>query len=334
MLKFVQHTSKYTKITGISMGELGSCTRILGPIVGNTLNYASLSNAETTAPGQLSVHDLNALYHIRKLNLESKIYALLGDPVDKSAGHIFHNQAIQLLKQNAVYIKLKVKPEELEETVKYCKDLPFAGFSITMPLKESIVNLLDHIDISAQKIKAINTIVINNSKSKWTAYNTDGLGAINSILDITPTLSDKTVAILGAGGAARAIAYEAIEHGGKVIILNRTLDKAKKLSADLGCEFIGLEDITQIKSLHYDIIINTLPTGILPPDELPFIPNKIAMDIVYNPINIPFLDKARKANCICIPGYEMFNRQALLQIQHWFQPSLQELENIKKLFII
>jgi len=325
LLKFSYTYSKRYLLTAISMGEYGSYTRILSPIVGSQINYASLSDTETTAPGQISLESLNKIYHIRQLNTDTKIYALLGDPVDKSAGHILHNQAIQILNKNAVYIKLQIKSNELKQAIQYCHDLPFSGFSITMPLKEVIIDLLDKIDSTAHKIKAINSIVKDHSQ--FIGFNTDGL-AINSILDKTQ-LSNKIVVILGAGGAARAIAYEAIQHGGKIIILNRSLDKAKKLSQDLGCEAYSFDNRLSIQSLKYDIMINTLPFNILPPDYLPFISNTIAMDIVYHPIHTPFLGIAQKSNCICIPGYEMFIRQALLQIQRWFEPSKQEIENIK-----
>lgn len=337
MLKFCKKYSEQYLLTAISMGEHGSCTRILGPIVGSQMSYASLNDTETSAPGQLTLESLNNIYHIRKLNTASKIYALLGDPIGKSVGHILHNQVIEILQKNAVYIKLQTKPDELREVIQYCRDLPFSGFSITMPLKKAVVNLLDSIDTHSQQIKAINSIVIDYSsqkiKNKWIGFNTDGLGAINSILEKTHTIFNKTIVILGAGGAARAIAYEAIQQGAKVIILNRTLEKAKNLSDDLGlsCEAYSFDDKNKIKSIDYDVIINTLPFGILPPDYLPFIAHKIAMDIVYNPINTPFLEIAKKSNCVCIPGYEMYIRQAILQIERWFHPTIQEILNIKNM---
>jgi 3-dehydroquinate dehydratase/shikimate dehydrogenase len=333
MLKFVHsHHKKYT-LTGLCMGEDGQCTRILSPIVGSAMNYAILDDSHATAPGQLTLNELSSIYHFRKLNTRSKIYALLGDPIHLSVGHILHNQAIEFLNKNAIYIKLRATPNDLLPIIILLKSLPFFGLSITMPLKESILTRLDEIESDAQPIQAINSIL--RYQGKFIGFNTDGKGAMKVLSDRVDIKKQKII-IVGAGGAARAIAYEAVQHKAEVIILNRTLKKAKKLAEELGCESNDLKNLNQLK--NYTILINTLPNKayseyrikkIFQPNHL--LPNIFAMDIVYQPMHTSFLKIAKKANCIGIPGSEMYIYQALMQIKRWFNPNKKQLDQIQKI---
>lgn len=324
MLEFIKIFKNQFSLTGICMGEAGQCTRILGPIVGNAFNYASASQFESTASGQFTIDELLSIYSYDQLTPQSNIYALLGNPIHLSLGHILHNLAMRLLKKNAVYIKLQVSQDELSDVLKKCRQLCFSGFSITMPLKENILPLLDTVETESG---AVNTIALYNNK--YMGYNTDGEGVI-AVLAEKMDLSKQRIIILGAGGAARAIAYALVRHKAKVIILNRTLDKALQLANELGCEGY---DLNQIKNLTYTFILNTLPDNIyadsnwLQSSDL--LPKTYAMDIVYQPVITGFLRIAKSANCICIPGYEMFIHQALLQIKKWFNVNNAELEKIK-----
>jgi len=324
MLQFVNTYSKECLLTGICMGETGQCTRIVGAIVGSQLNYATLTTATAVAPGQLSLDHLVNLYRVKQFSRDTKIYALLGDPIDKSVGHVLHNAAMAFLHKNAVYIKLKIKKQELPEAINLLRALAFSGFSVTMPLKEVILPFLDNIDISADKIGAINTVLIDQL---WQGFNTDGRGAVHSILEKIH-LKDKYIVVLGAGGAARAIVYELLQQGAKVTVVNRTLENAKRLAEKLGC------DIASTMPTTYDVIINTLPEESFM--ELKFFSAKnliaktIAMDIVYQPIQTIFLAMAKNADCICIPGYEMFIRQAVAQLKLWFKLNDEQVSHITK----
>jgi 3-dehydroquinate dehydratase/shikimate dehydrogenase len=325
MLIFIYSQHKDYNLTGICMGTPGMITRILSPVIGNIMHYVSIDKNYATAPGQLTFDELISVYHAHQLTHSTKIYALLGDPIDLSVGHILHNEAIRLLDQNAVYIKLLISAEELIPAISLCRKLPFNGFSITMPLKESIFSLVDTQDSTVQAIKALNTILVN--QSHYTGFNTDGLGAINALADKL-ALSKQTIIILGAGGAARAIAYEALQKKAKVIIINRTINRAKQLALELGCDFADFN--TSFKHYNYNVLINTLPESAYSNDlvkllKTNLLPNTVAMDIVYQPIQTLFLQIAKDANCTCIPGYEMYIRQALLQITHWFKPDNKQL---------
>ncbi len=311
-------------LTVIGMGTHGQCTRILSPVIGNFMHYACIDTESNTASGQMTIRELRETYQIKNLNLKTRIVALLGSPVSHSIGHIFHNRAISYLKENAVYIKLDVRPEELESTMTRCRTLPFLGFSVTQPLKEIIVPLLDGIDIADQPIGAINTISVENNQ--WIGCNTDGKGAWLALQAYCQP-AHQTIVILGAGGAAAAIAHEALLHNANVMILNRTLDRAKKLAKRLGCQYDTLDTLKSLKN-SYCAVINTLPRhDLLTSDDLSS--NICAMDIIYQPAQTEFIRKAKKAGCVIIPGYDMYIEQALMQLQRWFNLAPSTLTQIK-----
>ena len=152
---------KGAQIAGMCMGEKGEITRILAPIFDSLIAYAPLKGEGETAPGQVRVDKLEKIYHFSLLNRETKIYALIGDPTAKSIGHFVHNHIFHMLKQNSVYVKIPVKPEEILSFFSLIKKLPFEGFSVTMPLKEETSSLLDAVSLKAKAVGAINTLVLS-----------------------------------------------------------------------------------------------------------------------------------------------------------------------------
>jgi 3-dehydroquinate dehydratase / shikimate dehydrogenase len=320
MLQFVQAANADTKLTGFCMGKFGTPSRILGAVVGNILHYASVDAVEV-APGQLSLSDMLNIYHLRTLNSDTKIFALLGNPVAQSPGHIVHNQAFQQLNKNALYVKLNLKPTELKYFFDLIKTLPFGGFSITIPYKQDVIAYLDKIDDHAKSMNSVNTVVINNGK--LIGYNTDAKGALAAI-ENKMKVANKKIVIIGAGGTARAIGHEALQRGAQVVYLNRTVQKARDLAAEMRCAAYGFDDLVTVKTAGYDILINTTPLGMsghsdalpVPTDFL--IPHSVIMDVVYNPVHTPLLKAAQALNCIVIYGYEMFINQAVLQLRLWF----------------
>ncbi len=289
-------------ISAISMGEYGKPSRVLGPIVGNALDYAGLE--EDASLHRYSLKALHEVFHYRKLNRDTQIYALIGDPVEQSPGHLFHNPRF---KHNAAYIKMRVTAEELPVCFELIQKLPFGGLSVTIPLKEKISPYMDEIKPIAKAIGAINTVIFRSQKAIGT--NTDGPGALNAI-EKRRKVHGKQLAILGAGGTARAIAYEAKQRGAIVSIYNRTPERAKQLAAEFNCSGYGLDE-----PCSYEILVNTIP-----PKSLfvpPILPQTVVMDVVYYPRETPLLKAAKKLACQCIYGEEMFTEQALLQQLEW-----------------
>jgi len=308
-LKMLLFMKKHSKTSAICMGEKGKFARVLGPIVGNLIDYASIDSEEQTGPGQLTAHELVDIYHYPSLNGKTSIYGLIGDPVEKSPGHLYHNTVFRERHLNAVYVKMNVKPEELSEFIPLAIAIGIRGLSVTIPLKEKILPFLDEIEPVAKQIGAVNTLLFQNGRIIGT--NTDGLGALDAIEKKT-LVRGKKVVLLGAGGAARAIAFEAKTRGADVLILNRTVQRAKKLAIDLGCEAGGLDEVPN----DYDVLINCSPDP-MPIDPKKIRPKTLVMDIVYLPRETDFLKEASLKKCQIVYGEEMFLNQAARQTAFW-----------------
>jgi 3-dehydroquinate dehydratase / shikimate dehydrogenase len=302
------------KLIAISMGSFGQISRILAPAMHSPFTFATLNDSLNTAPGQLTAKTLADQYHYRSLNPQSAIFGLIGDPVDKSISDQTHNELIAHLGLNAVYVKMQIPPSELPEFFRYAKKLPFSGLSVTMPLKEEILPLLDEIDPKAKAIGAVNTLLFKDGKIL--GFNTDCIGALNAIEE-TFKVKGKHIVILGAGGAAKAIAYEAKHRGADVTVLNRDKERALELARQLNCKGGGLEEMP---SANYDIIINCTPT--MPIDPKYILPSAIAMDIVTRPKETEFLTHAKAKGCRVVYGYQMFVAQAIGQYELWLNGNI------------
>lgn len=310
MLCLVQK-QKSLRLAGICMGEFGQPTRILGPVVGNFIDYASLEG-EIAAPGQLTAHELCTTFRYKELKQTTTIYGLIGDPVSKSFSHLTHNRAFALAHLDAVYVKMALKKEELPTFFTLINALPFQGLSVTMPLKEEVQPHLHKIDFEAKEMGAVNTLV--RTKEGWSGYNSDARGALDAI-EAHARVKDKQLFILGRGGASKAIAFEAKKRGAKVTLLGSEERKASSLES-------------------YDILVNTTPSGMSPScDEMPLNPQalqtgKVVMDIIMNPQKTRLLQEAEKKGCTLVFGSEMFINQALGQFDLWFGSSFDRVQII------
>ncbi len=311
-------------LIAISMGIHGQLSRILAPIIRSPFTYASLSDDQQTAPGQLSAETLIERYHYKAITSKTAIYGLLGDPVDKSISDITHNDLFHVIKENAIYIKIQVKLEELQAFLALAKQLPFRGFSVTMPLKEETLHYSDEVLPEAREIGAINTLML--VEDNWIGCNTDGKGALNAI-EKAYLVQGKRLVIIGAGGAAKAIAHEAYQRGAKIVIVNRDKHRAQEIASHLNQnapsgvpEVIGkgLDQMEECAAEGYDILINTTPIAM--PIEEKDITSKclLAMEIKTKPKDSLFLECASKKGAMVIYGYQMFIEQALCQYEFWF----------------
>lgn len=301
-LKILTFAKSKKDVIAIGMGSYGEITRILAPLI----TYASLDDSQTTAPGQLSIETMLQKYRCHSINPETRLYGLIGDPVDKSISDETHNCFMESMGLNAVYVKMQVTSSELAEFFPLAKNL-FSGLSVTMPLKEAILPFLDAIDPEALSIGAVNTILVRDDK--LLGFNTDGKGALNAI-EKECAVSGKHIVILGAGGAAKAIAFESIKRGAHVTLVNRDKTKAVDLANRFNCQS------SDCMPKAYDILINCTPT--FPIKEECILPNALVMDITTKPKDTPFLIAAKSKGCKVIYGYKMFLEQANLQFEHWF----------------
>ncbi len=249
------------------------------------------------------------------IDANTSLFGLIGDPVAHSLSPLMHNQAFEALGCNAVYLAFRVT--DPRSTLKAIRALHMKGVSVTLPHKVSVIQYLDEIDELAARIGAVNTIV--NNKGKLVGYNTDCTGAVEALGSRT-SIADKSVAIIGAGGAARAIGFGITNAAGRLTVLNRTRTTGEQLAADLQADFLPLE---LFRPEQYEILINTTPVGMYPKiDAMPigkkdFFQESVVMDIVYNPLCTAFLRNAAAAGCRTISGVDMFVFQGAHQFELW-----------------
>jgi len=247
-------------------------------------------------------------------NSSTDLYCVLGSPVSHSLSPLVHNISFRKNKINAVY--LAFEPHDIKKAVLSMRTLGIKGASITIPFKETIMPLLDDVDPLAREIGAVNTVI--NRDGRLFGYNTDSQAATDPL--IPHKIDSKTICIIGAGGAGRAVAHGIFKLGGKIIIANRSKKKGSALAAEVRGKFISPEYLGTIKA---DVVINTTSLGMnLKEETLPFpgqnlTPHMVVMDVVYTPLNTRLLSIARKKGCITIDGLSMFVAQAAAQFKLW-----------------
>lgn len=309
--------SKTPQMT-VPMGTVGQFYRVLAPMFGEKLVYASLSDVAAVAPGQLDAVTMRDIYGYAHVNLETAWYALLGNSVEQSISHIVHNAFYREFGFDAVYVKIPIGvKEDLGKALEALVALGSSGFSVTMPYKEAIIPYLHSLDRAAEAIGAVNTIV-RTPDCHLVGYNTDGPAALDALMSHR-NLVGKRLVVIGAGGAARAIAYTAVQLGIKVTVVNRTEERAQNLAAAYGCQWASLDAMADVVKDNYEAIVNTTPlresSPVLPEHILP---HALVMDIVNKPAWTHFLRTAQGRGCQTVFGYEMFIRQAIAQALLWF----------------
>ncbi len=245
----------------------------------------------------------------------TQLFGVFGDPVAHSLSPAMHNRAFAYAGYKGVYLPFQV--EEIEPAVVAVKTLGISGISVTLPHKVAVMEYLDRLDPLAERIGAVNTIV--NADGVLTGYNTDCFGAVSALVQHTD-ISGKDVAIIGAGGAARAIGWGMVDAGGNVTIINRSAENGEKLAKDLSSDFLPLDGVGKLEA---DILINTTPVGMHPhtadlpvPAEI-FRRGMLVMDIVYTPLKTEFLKQAQVAGSRIIDGLTMFVLQGARQFELW-----------------
>jgi shikimate dehydrogenase len=243
------------------------------------------------------------------------IYAVFGDPVGHSLSPVMHNSALAQAGLDGCYLAFRVK--DIAAAVSGIRGLGLRGASITIPHKISVMKYLDQVDSLAAAIGAVNTVV--NRRGVLHGYNSDCTGAIKALRDKTD-INGRDVAVVGAGGGARAVGFGIKQEGGRLTIINRTRQNGEKLASALDCEF---KPLSEIKQLPYHIIINATSAGMAPRDDsaplnTDFLASEtVVMDMVYNPLKTRFLAHAEKIGCTTVDGVAMFVNQGAVQFELW-----------------
>ena len=258
---------------------------------------------------------------------KTRVCAIIGDPVEHSLSPVMHNAAFNELGLNLVYVAFNVTSVELKTAVLGAKSLSLKGLNVTMPHKHAVMGYLDEVDQTAKNIGAVNTILNNNGK--LVGYNTDGQGAMIALQENGIDAEEKKLVLLGAGGAAKAIAYQAAQDAEELVILNRTEEKAKKLAASVNCfEAKTSGQLLSLSSLkdelaNADILVNATSVGMHPNCDSSPVPKGLlrsglsVMDIVYNPLNTKLLKDAKDAGAKAISGVEMLIYQGAVAFEIW-----------------
>ncbi len=251
------------------------------------------------------------------IDSNTQLYCIFGNPVRHSKSPAIHNACFQNHHINAVYLAFEIN--EISKSVTSLKTLKIQGASITMPFKESIMDYLDWIDDDALNIGAVNTV--KNKDGKLLGYNTDHQAAIVPLKPFG--IKDKKVCLIGAGGAAQAVAYGIHKEKGNLVIINRDIDRGERLALKYDADFIHRTEIDKLGMIKADIIINTTSIGMYPDIENIAFPiqyiesHMVVMDIIYNPLKTKLLYEAKQKGCTTIDGLSMFLHQGEAQFKLW-----------------
>ncbi len=266
-----------------------------------------------------------------KVNGATKWAGVIGWPVEHSRSPEIHNRWIEQANVDAVYIPLPVPIEKLESVVRALPDMGCVGVNLTVPHKEQVLPFLDAVDDVAQRIGAVNTIVMRDGKSE--GYNTDAYGFWQNIEISAPNVKRDHAFVIGAGGAARAVVVALDAAGfGKITVMNRTPERAESL-----CD---LSDKIEVAAWHenvpaVDLLVNTTTLGMQGQPELELelsaLPAHAAVnDIVYTPLETGLLKQAKAQTLQTVDGLGMLIYQAEKAFELWFgvTPECSEIRNI------
>ncbi|MEW5959463.1 MAG: shikimate dehydrogenase, partial [Chloroflexota bacterium] len=237
---------------------------------------------------------------------KTSLVGLIGWPVGHSLSPIMHNAAFAELGCDFAYVPLPVRPEHVEQALRGLLALNFVGTNVTVPHKQAVMRYLDELSQAARLTGAVNTIHIRDGKL-W-GYNTDAIGFLNSLQEVGCDPKGMRVAVLGAGGAARAVVYALARAGAaSIVVLNRTAERAAFLVDDLHEAFadskMSFEALTSnalaALASQVELVINTTSVGMYPdldsspwPNDVPMPSQVIFCDLVYNPLETVFLAQA------------------------------------------
>jgi len=312
------HDSK--DIVSVPMGEIGLPARLLALRDGSALAYAPV--AQATAPGQVSLHDFKGLYRADAITRKTKIYGVIGNPVGHSLSPLLHNTGFVAAQRDAAYLPFLV--QNLKEFLQAIPEFGLRGFSVTIPHKQTIMKYLAECEPMAEKIAAVNTVVVGKD-GRLRGSNTDYVGVLRA-LEGKIRLRDSRVLIFGAGGSARAAAFALADAGAEVLICARRESAARELAKACGAQVIARK---YLASACFEVIVNATPVGMYPhagtsPLSVRELNCKIVMDLVYRPLRTHFLKVAAAKGIGGVSGVEMFLAQGFAQWELWMGKSAPE----------
>ena len=309
-----------------AMGVEGFPSRILAALSNSYLTYVSPEEmlANTNSIGHLDPVTLNNLYNFRNISKETQLFGITGWPLVKTSSPEIHNAGYKALGIDAVYFP--VRSPLVSESLNFAEKIGMKGLSVTIPHKESVLFYVNEQSPEVVTIGACNTVVRQNDK--WVGYNTDAYGFKRSLEEFLggTRIKRKKVAVIGAGGASKAIVYVLKQMGAKVCIFNRTVSHAKQLAEKYGFEYCKLDpECVDVLSEYSNLIIQTTSVGMTssapqndqidPINFYNFKGTELVFDIIYKPAVTPVMKRASLAGCRVCNGYKMLEYQAYEQFK-------------------
>ncbi len=299
-------------LAAFCQGPKGAPSRVLAPLWGSVATYAPLREARQTAPGQVALEDLVELYRFNSIEATTRILGVVGSPVGHSLSPLIHNAALGALELDYRYLAFEA--ETLAEFLPLASELRVSGLSVTLPHKERVLPYLDTVDETARRVGAVNTVV--KTWNRLQGYNTDVEAAVTP-LRARLDLKGARVAVMGAGGAARALVYGLQREGARVTVFNRTAARSRALARDLGARSLPW---SRLRRFSCDLLVNATPVGMAPQVERAPVPASwiaapLVYDLIYNPPETLLLRQARRKGCAVIEGVEMFVAQGAAQFR-------------------
>ncbi|MCS6775399.1 MAG: shikimate dehydrogenase [Chloroherpetonaceae bacterium] len=262
----------------------------------------------------------------------TRVVGVFGWPVAHSLSPPMHNAAFAALAMDWIYLPFPVRPEDLGRAVQSLSALGIVGVNLTIPHKERVLPFLDEITEEARLIGAVNTV--HCVEGRLIGDNTDGRGFYEPLRVSGIPVHGQSVVVFGAGGAARAVVFQLVRQGARVLLVNRTRERAERLAQDVyragfpgECvRVIALEDTgALVRAIHNAmLLVHTTRAGMHPDsDALPPIPlealhrDLLVYDLVYNPMDTRLLQEARRRGCAVLTGVQMLVYQGAIAFQRW-----------------
>ena len=309
-----------------AMGPLGLPSRILSAKINSYLTYTSPveASARLQTLGHLDPITLSDIYHFQSISDSTKVFGITGWPLNSTLSPALHNKGFEKHNIDAVYVP--IRSESVDDAIEFCNEVGVKGLSVTIPHKENVLADLREVSSQVGEIGACNTIL--NKGDYWIGDNTDALGFSRSLLEFTGTKNIKhwKVALIGAGGAAKAVAYALKTLGAKVCVFNRTASRAKKLAEQFGFKWALLTPENEHMIEKYsDLIVQTTSVGMGssspsssendPIYFYDFKGHEMVFDIIYVPETTPIMARAEKAGCRVQNGFPMLQYQGYRQFE-------------------
>ncbi|MGH9868318.1 MAG: shikimate dehydrogenase [Candidatus Polarisedimenticolia bacterium] len=311
-------------LASFCMGGAGVASRIMAVEWGSWATYACMAEGQESAKGQVTLADLVGVYRIDEIDDETRLAGIIGTPLGHSLSPVVHNAAYHADGLNFRYLPLEVnRPSGLREIQAFARAMRLRGMSVTAPYKMAVMRQLDRVEPLARRVGAVNTLVFEGRR--LVGFNTDATGGMAALSEALHRLhlepAGLTAAIVGSGGAARALAHGLAAAGAKVLVASRSERPGRALARSVGGRYLPP---SRLSSHSYEVLVNATPIGMAPrngrgaprlPVPAAAVKGRLVYEVIYQPEATSLITLARKRGIAVLGGLEMLLRQAAEQYE-------------------